>query len=384
MLFQKDAPTLSDLKETIDKALEGRPKESDLIEIKKQIGKIQKSLEKSMSRDEVMEIVRHMTDSIDDEPQKPVHKFGKSWKQNEQGVWTSDLDYFQAVRSREKWQKGLTNNAPPLGGGVLTARLSEIWQDLPEEMTRLTGMVPVVEIGADNSSTKSLKINNLAHAIVADGADPVVSGASSEALHSPKTRKSLIKLSTAAIADIPALTPALEELTMQIVQQEMAKSLVAALKNSGGTEVPTGVATGLPSVANTPSTMIRLFVTLGVQHWPNGVILARSDLIRNFLDWSLTSASQRGFADLLGGALGGAGVFQRSFASDLVDQGSTADDISGYAFNPMGTRLFMRRNIQSRLTLDGGTDAYFLAVESRFDFSVLDATSVTLLKTAAS
>jgi len=375
MRFTKDAgPSISDLKSAIDEALNG--KEADLLDLKKQVKKIQKSLEKSMSRDEVMEIVKHMTDGLD-EPQKPVHKFGKSWKHDPKtGKWTSELDVWELDRS---FRKSITDFATPDGSGIMPARLSEIWQERPHNFD-FGLQIPRVEISGGDSQATSVKVTNLAHAAVADGSDPVVAGETTQTRHSITQRKSLVKISTAMRQDVPEIAGALELLIREIYLQELARATLVALHDASSHKVVTGRGTALPTGANLPEKIIALETAMPVQYRDRARWLA-ADSVLSLLRTSTVSATGPLNFDLAEAVPMVLGYEMQ--LSGLMQDGSTADDHSLYFWHPECLRIFEKRFVESELNLDPSSDFWYLVVRSRFDVVALDGNGIVRLETEA-
>jgi len=375
MLFTKDAPTLDDLKNTIDRALEGRPKESDLLEIKKQIGKIQKLVEKSMNRDQVLDIVRHMTEGL--ELEKPRHRFGKSWKFNEKlNRWESRLDVWELDRA---FRKSITDFETPDGSGTMPARMSEIWQERPHNFDFGMG-IPRVQVSGGDSQATSVKVTNLAHAAVADGANPVVAGETTPTTHTLTQRKSLVKISTAMRADVPEIAPALEMMIREIYMQEMARQTIVALHDGSSHKVVTGLATSLPTGANLPGKIIDMESAMPVQYRDRARWLA-ADSVLSLLRTSTVSATgplNFDLAESIPMVLG----YQMQL-SGLMENGATADDHALYFWHPECLRIFEKRFVESELNLDPSSDFFYLVVRSRFDVKTLDGNGIVRLETEA-
>jgi len=306
------------------------------------------------------------------------YKLGSSWKKESETQWSSNLD-FAKIRNfmvSGGLQKGLLNYSTiPGGAGVSAVNTGQIWQHRVETLEMLMALIEQVPIDSRDGASKSLEISGLDHPAIADNADPVSAG-------------------TSTIEDIGgALQGQIKILVFQIFMQEMLKSLVAELKtatsDSDATEVVTGVATSLPSSANTPAKLADLFLNLGPQFWGDAILLCRGEITRAFVDWSLSAGSARGFSDLVNGIAsrslsGRSSFYQRAFSSNLLDSGSSADDVSAYCFSPSIARIFMKNEIQSRFSLSPSDDAWYLTVASRFKIAILDRTGLSFLKTAAS
>ncbi|MDE2725603.1 MAG: hypothetical protein OXI59_19710, partial [Gemmatimonadota bacterium] len=112
------------------------------------------------------------------------------------------------TKSGSDWEaeiecRALMNHTPPQGSGVRSSRAMpqgrEVWQEPPElPSMEWLGMIPRVQLaggsGDSAGSGFSLKISDLKHDVIADGASPAESGSGVPSQHTAKYRASLVQL----------------------------------------------------------------------------------------------------------------------------------------------------------------------------------------------
>jgi len=304
---------------------------------------------------------------------------GKSWTQKGNGRWESTIRF-------ENILKGLNDHNAPKGSGVFSARAGTIWQEKPEDF-RWGDMIPRITLsGTDNpgidGTAKSLQISGLAHGAVADGSDATTSGTSAETSHTLQTRKSLVKLSTSLLQDVPSLTSELERLIAEIVDNEMAKSCVAALHDQGS-KILTGVADNIPTTGNVAGRLINMTTAMSAPYRRDSQFIMHTGIFNQLMSWASANTSNRWTGTILGSTPETMLLNRPNFVSALLEAGTTADDQSCYLFNPSVLRIFTSPMVSSSLTLGADTDAYFLAVRSRWVIVALDGNGIVRLETEA-
>lgn len=323
------------------------------------------------------------TDSGDSDPLAPDQSGAPlvpQWERDDRG------DYRAHIETRALETRALMQHSPPTGSAVRGAGLPTIWQARPEMPGNWLMRIPRADlVGSDSEdaagSAYSVEITGLQHDIVADGADPALSGSAKATQHAADYRATLTKIGVPQRVDVADLDGVLNNFVREIYYSELFKSIVAALAGAAN-EVKTGKATALPDVANTPGKLVDLALGIRPQYRAGSVMLINDALLGRMYDWSQTAAAARGIVDFVG--MPESRLFDRETQStNLTASGGAASDESAYCFDPTCLTIFESGMINSRMSFSATTGSWYLYVGSRYKVSLLDAAGAAKLVSKA-